>query len=236
MEQVIMQDKKLQHTQMMEALGTLAGGVAHDFNNVLTVITCHLDLMRESIDKDDKELHLYLGEMYQASSRATSLVNQLLTYCRCTEEVRRTVELSDIIHEVYQFMKTTLPCTIKINLNNKITSSLMSVDPTRIHQILMNLCVNAMHAIGQRRDGVINLALDRHENMYVLSVKDNGEGIKQSIINKIFHPFFTTKKTGQGTGLGLSVVHGIVEEYEGKIHVESVPSVGSQFKVFLPAC
>lgn len=240
-------EKELQQAQKMEAIGTLAGGIAHDFNNILAAIVGYAEIARFRTEKDDP-VRGYLDQVLNAGRRAADLVKQILTFSRRTEQVRQALNIDSVIEDALKLLRPSLPTTIKIS--QEITlgpdKGVIFADPTEIHQVFMNLCTNAGHAM-MASGGVLSVRLtdltvdgsflqDLEPGPYVcLSVGDTGHGMKQAVIERIFDPFFTTKKVGEGTGLGLSVVQGIVKAYGGAITVQSEPGRGSTFNVFLPA-
>ena len=239
-------ESQLQQAQKMEAIGTLAGGIAHDFNNILSAVVGYTEL---SLFEAEKESTLYhnLREVYQASERAKNLVKQILTFSRQAEQERKPVQVKLICKEAIKFLRASLPTSIKISQEIK-SDALVMAEPTQIHQVLMNLCTNAGHAMGDKggvlviklRDVKLEEDLEFKDSglkpgPYIeLTVRDTGHGIPERIIERIFDPFFTTKEKGEGTGMGLAVVHGIVGSYEGKITVSSEPGKGSTFRVYLP--
>ncbi|MDQ1271022.1 MAG: Histidine kinase [Thermodesulfobacteriota bacterium] len=238
--------KKLAQAQKMEAIGSLAGGIAHDFNNILGAIIGYTELAK--MDKiDSKEIGKHLNKVLIAADRAKNLVHQILTFSRQTEQKIRPLKVEPIIKEVLQLLRASLPSTIEIqsDINNK---SLIMGDPTQIHQVILNLCTNAGHAM-QENGGTLYVGLtneklgpnftsnipDASTDDYVkIEVKDTGHGIPPELIERLFEPFFTTKGPGEGTGMGLAVVHGIVKSMKGEIIVESVLGKGSAFSVYLP--
>ncbi len=240
-------EARLQQAQKMEAIGTLAGGIAHDFNNILSAVMGYTELALSDAEKEST-LHQNLKEVFKASGRAKDLVQQILTFSRQTEQERKPIQVKLICKEAIKFLRASLPTSIKIR--QEINSeSLIMADPTQIHQILMNLCTNAGYAMGDK-GGVLEVKLKdvklekdltakypglKPGPYLELTVSDTGHGIPLPIIDRIFDPFFTTKGKGEGTGMGLSVVHGIVGSYEGTITVSSKPGKGSIFKIYLPA-
>ncbi len=239
-------ENQLRQSQKMEAVGTLAGGIAHDFNNILGVIIGCSELARSSISQN----HIAVKDIDQvltASLRAKSLVSQILAFSRQEEDTKIPLSLSPFIKEVVNFLKATLPKIIEIKVNLHTKSGIILADPIQMQQILMNLCTNSSQAIGRNR-GVINVTLSNMEyqkgddlqpeikpgSYVLLEIKDTGCGIPEEIIHKIFDPFFTTKSIGEGTGLGLSVVHGIVKKHEGTVTVKSSPVAGTNFCIILP--
>ena len=237
---------QLRQSQKLEAIGTLAGGIAHDFNNVLAAIMGYAEMSREDLPPG----HPVQGSMEQilkASKRARDLVRQILSFSRLTENQRAPVKLAPIIEEGMNLLRSSLPVTIDIKLDIASRDEVVLADGTQIHQILMNLCTNAAQAMEE--GGVLELSLARvdldpgaaqmHPGLkpgpYLrLRVADTGQGIEPEQLKRIFDPFFTTKDTGKGTGMGLSVVHGIVQDHGGCITVESEVGKGSTFCVFLP--
>jgi len=233
--------------QKMEALGTLAGGIAHDFNNILGAVLGYAQMARESSPTDSAAAK-DMDKVLQAGNRAAALVKQILTFSRQQEGNRITLDPSRIVREVSKLLRPILPTTIAIRQQIAATRSVFA-DFTQMHQILMNLCTNAFHAMEQT-GGVLKITLSERELsaadlghrlglqpgfFVVLSVTDTGAGIAPDIRERIFEPYFTTKKASQGTGLGLSIVHGIVAESGGFITCESEPGKGTTFQVFLPA-
>jgi len=240
-------EKQVRQAQKMEAIGTLAGGIAHDFNNILSAIVGYTEISQIKLP-ENSDVHADLDEVLKASNRATDLVQQILTFSRQTEQEMKPVQVKMIAEEVLKLLRASLPTTIEIRRKIK-SDSIVVGDPTQIHQILMNLCTNAGHAM-QENDGILEVGLvnveldsDRTVNhpdlkpgpYLKLTVSDTGHGMPPDVLNKIFDPFFTTKEKGVGTGMGLSVVHGIVESFGGGIHASSEPGKGSSFEVFLPA-
>lgn len=235
---------QLQQAQKMEAIGTLAGGIAHDFNNILNIIIGHTEmaLLDDSLKTEVQE---YLSRVMDASQRATDLVNQILTFSHQKGIEVKPSNISSLVKETIKMLKATLPSSIEIRQQIKDRDSLVMTDSTQIHQVLMNLCTNAAHAV-PNQGGVLEVSLERVdidqtamldllEGSYLkLSVSDNGQGMDSHTLSRIFEPYFTTKKAGEGTGLGLAVVHGIITHYKGSIKVNSIPGEGTQFHVYLP--
>ncbi len=237
----------LRQSQKMEAIGTLAGGIAHDFNNILTAILGFSQLTQLKISPNDPS-HQYLEQILNAGKRAKNLVKQILTFSRHTEPIQQPVELRNLIEEVLSLMQATLPSSITIHKNLGEEPKEVLADPTQIHQILLNLCANAEYAMrglqGTLTITLENLVIDPNVPSgipellpgpyYRLSVKDTGTGIPPDILPRIFDPFFTTKETGMGTGMGLSVVHGIITSHGGTVTVESTLNKGTTFHLFFP--
>jgi signal transduction histidine kinase len=238
---------QLQQAQKMEAIGTLAGGIAHDFNNILGGIMGYAELAMMKLPKESKAIG-DLEQVIKSSERAADLVKQILTVSRQNKKEQRPVQVRYIVSEALKLLKATLPTTIEIRKDLLKESGIVNADPTQMHQVVMNLCTNAGHAM-QKEGGVLtvelaNVALDdieaaRHFGMnpgsYLrLTVSDTGHGMTSEIMERIFDPYFTTKDTGEGTGLGLSVAQGIVKVHGGTITVYSQPGKGTTLHVYLP--
>jgi CheY-like chemotaxis protein len=230
----------------MEAIGTLAGGIAHDFNNILMAIIGFTELALMDAGKGtNQERHLHA--VRKAGSRAKDLVKQILTFSRYSEQELRPLQLKTVVNEVMKLIRATLPSTIDIKQNIESDSTIMA-DPVQVHQVIMNLCTNAAHAMmkhgGTLGISITDVELDKvfleeqhgiNPGHYIkLTVKDTGHGMSQEVLDRIYDPYFTTKPQGEGTGLGLSVVHGIVKSYKGVIMVMSEPGKGTTFDIFLP--
>lgn len=242
-------EAQLLQAQKMEAIGTLAGGIAHDFNNILTSVLGYTQLAQGDVPKGS-QADRDLQEVVRAGRRARDLVSQILTFSRQTQHELKPLDPVPIIKEVMKLLRASIPATIEIRQRIEKTDAHVLADPTQIHQILINLCTNAAHAMTER-GGVLELTLtkvaldsvfaSRHPEVapgeyLLLGVTDTGHGIAPSIMDRIFDPFFTTKKRGEGTGMGLAVVHGIVRSCGGAITVYSEVGKGTTFKVFLPCC
>ncbi|MCE5334044.1 MAG: PAS domain-containing protein [Desulfobacteraceae bacterium] len=238
-------ESRLLQAQKMEAIGTLAGGIAHDFNNILSAIMGFAELSKLGIT--ESKILGYMDQMLFACDKAKHLVRQILTFSRSGSQERNPVDLGTIVDESVRLLRAILPAYIEIRTEISPSSFAVLADRTEVHQILMNLCTNATHAMDET-GGVISIELkdvDIAEDQKTtalkagpylrLSVSDTGVGIDPAILERIFDPFFTTKELGQGTGLGLSVVYGIVKSCGGTIIVESKPKAGSTFHVYLPA-
>jgi PAS domain S-box-containing protein len=238
---------QLQQTQKMQAIGTLAGGIAHDFNNILAAVIGYTEIAIADVEKGGV-LHDNLKEVLKAGERAKDLVNQILTFSRQSEQDLKPIKVALIVKEVLKLIRASLPATIAIDQDLKSNAAVLG-DYTKIHQVLMNLCTNAAHAM-RKKGGVLSVSLadveldadyaakhfDIKPGLYLkLSVRDTGQGISSDLLGQIFDPFFTTKQQGEGTGMGLSVVHGIVKSHGGTISVYSEPGEGSIFNVYLPA-
>jgi nitrogen-specific signal transduction histidine kinase/ActR/RegA family two-component response regulator len=240
-------ETQLRQAHKMQAIGTLAGGIAHDFNNILTAILGYTELAMEE-RKQDRVLREYLQGVLTAGHRAKDLVQQILAFSRQTEPVRTPIQAHLLIREVLGLLRAVLPSTITIQPVIATYAGAVLADPTQIQQVVLNLCMNAAHAM-RESDGVIEVRLEPvdlptdHTTVtavlragpYVrLIVRDTGHGMAPEILERIFEPFFTTKQMGEGTGMGLAVVHGIVTSHGGGITVESTPGQGTTFAVYLP--
>ncbi len=240
-------ETRLQQAQKMEAIGTLAGGIAHDFNNILGVIMGYAEMVELFDIPENSPSRSKLDEIIKATHRAKDLVHQILTFSRETEHTMKPVQLSPLVKETLKFLRASLPTTIEIRPQIESDSTVLA-DPTQIHQILMNLCTNAGYAM-RESGGVLEVGIndvdlvtqdagqpvDLEQGLYVrIKVRDTGHGMSSVVMERIFDPYFTTKKLGDGTGLGLSVVHGIVKSHGGAITVDSELGRGTSFTVFLP--
>ena len=231
----------------MESLGTLAGGIAHDFNNILGALLGYADLARLRL-KDQPVVQEYLEQVANAGERATDLVRQILTFSRRQDADLRPLQVPLVVKEALKLLRSTLPATVTLNTAIAATVDPVLADPTQVHQIVMNLCVNASHAM-EPDGGLLTVRIDQltpeesffkaHPELSAgphlrLVVSDTGCGMTPEVMSAIFEPYFTTKGHREGTGLGLAVVHGIVKQYRGEIVVESTPGQGSTFAIYLP--
>ncbi|CAB1083431.1 related to two-component system sensory/regulatory protein (Ntr family) [Olavius algarvensis Delta 1 endosymbiont] len=240
-------EAQLQKAQKMESIGTLAGGIAHDFNNILGAVIGFTELSIHQTE-EGSELWENLNEVLKAGNRAKDLVRQILTFSRQVDQEQKPVQIKSIVKEALKLLRASLPTTIEI-LREISSDSLIMGDATQIHQVLMNLCTNAGHAMAQK-GGVLEVTLsdvqlgedftarrpDMKPGDYIrLTASDTGHGMPQHVLDQIFDPFFTTKEKGEGTGMGLAVVHGIVKSHGGDIYAYSEQGKGSTFTIFFPA-
>jgi CheY-like chemotaxis protein len=236
----------------MEAIGTLAGGIAHDFNNILSIIIGYAETIKMFDLSQDSPLISKMDEVLSASYRARDLVQQILTFCYKTEQQKHPLQIGLIVKEALKFLRSSLPSTIDIRQRIR-TKEMILADPTHMHQVIVNLCTNAAHAM-RESGGMLEVSLDETElddpdvlygaalhsqnltrgDYLRLTVRDTGHGMDSGVIERIFEPYFTTKKQGEGTGLGLAMVQGIVHGHGGAVTVDSEPGKGSTFQVFLP--
>ena len=242
-------EAQVRQAQKLEAVGTLAGGIAHDFNNILTAIMNYTALAVMDSPPENIMVHDYLTQIGKASHRARELVRQILMFSRREEKVRVPVRLETVMADVASLVRSTLPATIAIVAKPGAKLPLVVADPTQLHQVLLNLCVNAGQAIGDEPGSLTLAAREvrleetreaRHAQLppgtYVqIDVADTGCGMDAATVERMFEPFFTTKRSSGGTGLGLAVVHGIVRSHGGSIEVRSAVGRGTTFEVLLPA-
>jgi PAS domain S-box-containing protein len=238
-------ESQLRQAEKMEAIGTLASGIAHDFNNILSAIYGYAELAYYDIAKPDL-LRGNLDEIINGAERAKKLVRQILTFSRTSEQEIQPLRISLMVKEALKFLRSSIPTTIDIQ-QDVTSKTLVLADPTQIHQVIMNLCINAYHAM-RESGGTLGVTLkdidtevDRitepelAPGQYLqLEISDTGTGMDEEIQTKIFEPYFTTKGLGEGTGLGLAVVHGVVESHGGIIKVRSKPGQGTTFQVYFP--
>lgn len=239
-------EAQLRQSQKLDAVGTLSSGIAHEFNNLLAGIMGNLELMRIKQGQNPEAL----DEIFAACGRAAVLVRQMLSFSQPRSEVRTLLQLGTVVSDSIKFVRASLPSSIEIEQQVNADCPTILADPAQIHQVLVNLCTNAWHAIGERRgtirvsQDVVSLDLaaaqaigsELREGLYVrLRVSDTGSGMSQELRERIFEPFFTTKAAGRGTGLGLSVVFGIIRAHHGAITASSEPGKGSTFHIYFPA-
>lgn len=239
-------EAQLRQAQKMDALGTLSGGIAHDFNNILAAILGFTEMVRGRLPEGGRDAHS-LDRVMEAGLRGRDLVKQMLTFSRKGEMERRPLQLSHLVKESMKLLRASIPTTVGIRVKADSDSGLILGDPVQMQQVLFNLCTNAAHAM-KEDGGNLDIELSPaavtavdgdpaglKAGSYVkLAVRDTGCGIDPEIIDKIWDPFFTTKKPGEGTGLGLSVVHGIIKQHDAFITVESEVGKGCAFTAYFP--
>jgi len=240
-------ETQLQQAQKMEAIGTLAGGIAHDFNNILGAILGYAQLAGMDLPENSKS-HRHIEQILTASDRAKGLVGQILAFSRQSKLEKIPIDIGIIVKEVLMLLRASLPANIEIRQNISSNLGTVMADQTQVHQIMMNLCTNALHAM-ERNGGLLEIVLvpvelkdedvavysDIKPDRYLkLTVTDSGHGMDSATEARIFDPYFTTKEVNEGTGLGLATTHGIVKEHGGMIKVYSEPESGTSFQVFLP--
>ncbi len=240
-------EKQLQQVVKLQAIGTLAGGIAHDFNNILFPIVGYAELTMDDIPADS-EARQNLEEILKAANRAKKLVQQILTFSRQGSQERKPLKVQFLIKEALKLLRATIPSNIEIDCNINEDCGPILGDPTQIHQVIVNLCTNAYHAL-QDSGGKLEVNLKETHISYQksvervgmkvgrhleLTVRDTGHGMESQVLERIFEPYYTTKKQGKGTGLGLAVIHGIVKNHGGDISVESQPGKGSRFTIYIP--
>ncbi|HEY3276892.1 MAG TPA: ATP-binding protein [Syntrophorhabdaceae bacterium] len=240
-------EEQLRQSQKMEAMGTLAGGIAHDFNNILAAIIGFTEMAVDDVE-DRPEVGSSLQNVLKSAMRARDLVKQILTFSRKSGHERAPLSLTPLIKETVQLLRASIPATIEIKMTATASSDAILASPTEVQQILMNLATNASLAM-QDSGGTLEIGLedirfapdspvfdpDMVPGEYLqLTVKDTGIGMSPEVMNRVFEPFFTTREVGEGTGMGLAMVYGIVKDLHGTITVESLPGKGSTFRVFFP--
>jgi len=235
-------EDQLRQSQKMAAIGTLAGGIAHDFNNLLAAILGYAELVQIKLPPG-VPLQREIEQILKAGGKAAELVNQILAFSRKETTQRILLQPVPLLKEVSKLLRGTIPATITIREQVTVTDRAILANPSQLHQVVMNLCTNAFHAM-EEQGGEIVLSLDsvakKMEGTETvqpwirISVADNGAGIDPVILDRIFEPYFTTKPSGKGTGMGLAVVHGIVDQHGGRIEVKSTPGRGTVFHVYFP--
>jgi signal transduction histidine kinase/CheY-like chemotaxis protein len=240
-------DRALRHSQKMEAIGTLSGGIAHDFNNILGIIMANTELAISEVPEGSPSFQKLDGVL-KAVIRAKDLIMQILTFSHKNQQELSPLQIGPIVKECLKMMRASLPATIEIRHDIADSPGIILSDPTRIHQVLINLCNNAAYAMkdkgGILKVGLKNVSLDENDakqykglvpgDYLSLTVKDTGEGIEPEIMERIFEPYFTTKAMGVGSGMGLAIVHGIVQNSGGAIRAESEPGKGTSFEILFP--
>ncbi len=231
----------------MESIGTLAGGIAHDFNNILSAVMGYTELAMIDIDNPEN-LRKDLNEILQGANRAKELVKQILTFSRKSDQNLKPIRIQFVINEVLKLLRSSIPTTIEIRQNINPDCETVLADPTEIHQLIMNVCTNAYQAM-RKAGGVLNISLQSIEltekdfekkihlepgSYLILEIADTGIGMTKDVQDRIFEPYFTTKGKGEGTGLGMAVVHGIVTRLQGDISVYSEQGQGTSFEIYLP--
>jgi PAS domain S-box-containing protein len=241
-------EQQVRQSQKMEAIGTLAGGIAHDFNNILLSIVGYAELILASPSVEPQHRG-DLDQILRAAERGRQLVNRILTFSRQRELSKRPIRMEQTVGEVLQLLRSSLPTTIEIREHSSAATPEVLADETQLHQVLMNLVTNAAHAMPS--GGLVEISSSPvhvteamaasfstpvEPGLYArLRVRDNGEGMNEEVLSRAFEPFFTTKSDARGSGLGLAVVHGIVQSHRGEVSIESRPDVGTQVDVYLPA-
>lgn len=241
-------EEQLRLSQKMQTIGTLAGGIAHDFNNILTPIFGFAHMILNGVEKDS-QVHSDASHIIKAAERARDLVRQILAFARKGEQKREVLKLSAVVNDSVKMLQAMLPSSIKINAEVCDRCPPILGDATQLHQVIMNLGTNAYQAIGNKL-GQINIGIEVEQvdaefcrlhtqiltpgKYLVLTIADNGPGIPEDVIERIFEPFYTTKPVGEGTGLGLSVVHGIMASHKGDVVVQTSES-GTKFRLYFPA-
>ena len=242
-------ENQLLHSQKMQAIGQLTGGVAHDFNNLLAVILGYTELSKEKFAKGNEGLTGYLDHIHTAGTRGRKLIEQMMIYSRkdLNLDALTPIKIEPIIEETSRMLRATFPATINIKTSINEDTPFVISNAGLLSQMLMNVCINAKDGMGKEGDILMSLKVESfnpsvcnscHETFsgeyVVINIKDNGNGIPENILERIFEPFFTSKKVGEGTGMGLSVVHGIVHKLSGHILVTSKVKEGTSFKILLP--
>jgi len=245
-DEMVRLEGKLRQAQKMEAMGRLAGGIAHDFNNILTAILGHAEIA--SMQLEGHPVKGNLQQVIKASQRARDLVQQILAFSKQKPTERKVAFLDPVLQEAVKLLRVTIPASVEIVTHSDASNAAVLVDTSQVHQILMNLGTNASHAM-KETGGCLTLTLElvkvgsdivrQNPNLkegphVCLSISDTGCGMDPSTLDKVFEPFFTTKAPGEGTGLGLAVVHGIVQAHEGAITVESKIGHGTSFRMYFP--
>ena len=243
----IMLENRLIQAQKLETIGSLAGGIAHDFNNILATISGYSEMLQDDLPKNS-ELSEKVTKIQGAVKKAQSITNQILTFSRHVEQEKVLINVSEVLKETFGFVKSSIPANITLRSRIPKMNANVLADPTQLFRVFLNLMTNAIQAM-EEEGGTLTVNIEivgremvKHalnkdiiaDEYVMLTFRDTGEGMEPSVIGRIFEPFFTTREVGQGTGLGLSVIHGIISEMEGEILVSSKKSEGSEFLVYLP--
>ena len=238
-------ENEIRQKHKMEALGTMAGGVAHDFNNLLSITTGNLELIRRR-SATGKNIDSHIANIQDATDRAIEMVKQILAFSRRVEQQLINIDFKALITDTLTLLRSTTPSSVKIETTTPADPVYVRGDKTQLQQVFLNFCTNAIHAMNEQ--GLLKVSLttaslpqnlqvqvDASIDQYAkLTIKDTGIGIDDEIISKIFDPFFTTKKVGEGTGMGLSMCHGVIKQLGGVVAVESAPGEGAEFTVYIP--
>jgi signal transduction histidine kinase len=240
-------EKRLRHANKMESIGTMASGIAHNFNNILAAVIGYADMLREEISKNSTG-YIYNEKVLKSAHRAQELVKQIMTFSQHKESSSELIQPDLMLHDILDSIKDSIPKNIIVDENISSNCGKLNIDHFQFKKIVTNISMNSLYAMRDTK-GVLGISLDvttlKSEDMlgeltikpgnYIkLTIRDTGQGITTENIDRIFDPFFTTKGIGEGDGIGLSVVHGIVRKSGGMIKVESVQGEGSEFYVFLP--
>ncbi|MEE4215568.1 MAG: ATP-binding protein [Bacteroidales bacterium] len=229
-------ERQLQQAQRLETLGTLAGGVAHDFNTILTTISGYSEMTMEEAGENAVVCE-YMESLKAAINKAQNIINQMLVFSRQLEQHRVDLEAYKILKEAVDFVKTSLPSNIKLRTKYESPGGFIYADPTQLFRVFLNIMTNALHAMGEQ-EGTLTISLAgskiRGKSYVDIGIADTGKGIDPSIMERIFEPFFSTRKDDGGTGMGLAVAHGIITGIGGEINVESAPGKGSLFTIRIP--
>ena len=241
-------EAQLRQSQKLEAVGTMAGGIAHDFNNILQGLYLYSDIIKNQLKDGDEGLKLNFNHIIESSQRAKELVKQILTFSRKEDTDLRSSKIQYLLKDVLKLIRASTPTTIAISEDIDVNCGPVLCDSTQLHQVFVNLCNNAVHALN-KKGGTLSVSLKEIEShieiesgkisesemgVIELIVADTGQGMDAKTLELIFDPFFTTKPVGEGTGLGLSIVHGIIKDMNGQITVVSKPGQGSTFRILMP--